>query len=323
MKAIIVEQTGQPARLGVIEEPRIEAGSILVAVKAASLNFPDLLMISGAYQIRPNPPFVLGKDAAGEVIAVGNGASGFAPGDRVLVQLPYGAFASRISVPAGRAFRLPDFLSYEQAAALGLAHKTAWLALNAEAKLQAGETVFVTGAAGGVGLAIIQTAKALGAKVIAGLTTAGKAGAVREAGADAVVQTGEVEETRKNILAANDGQGIGLAVDTVGGDAFDAALRSLKWKGRIVVTGFASGKVPSIKANYLLIKNIAVLGFSSNSYEEQAPEILRDAFAGLFELARCGMLPIIHRTFPIERFVEAFAELAERRAAGKIVLTFH
>jgi len=326
VQAILVGEAGHrdSIHIGQVEEPELKPGTVLINVQAASINFPDLLMIDGKYQIRPVPPFVPGKDAAGTVVAVGEGVSDFGPGDRVLVQLPFGAFAKRISAPRDRVYRLPPSLSFVQAAAFGLAYKTAWLALVERGGLKAGETVLVLGAAGGVGLATVQTAKALGARVIAGLTTIDKADAVRAAGADAVAALGsDIEATRQAILAANDGRPVDLVLDVVGGSPFDAALKSLAWGGRLITAGFTSGEIPSVKANYLLIKNIAVLGFSSNSYEDLAPHLVANAFTELFALAERGLLaPVIHRTFPLERFAEALAEVEQRRVIGKVVLTF-
>ncbi|MFG1478322.1 NADPH:quinone oxidoreductase family protein [Xanthobacter sp. V4C-4] len=328
IRALVVGETGRRDSLALVRVPAPAAGpgQILVRVHAAALNFPDLLMIDGKYQIRPPAPFVLGKDAAGEVIGLGAGAEGVVIGDRVLVQTHYGAFADVIAVDAAQAFRLPPQVGFVDAAAFGLVYKTAWLALADRAGLRPGDRVLVTGAAGGVGLAAVQTARALGAgTVIAGLTTLDKAPAVLAAGADAVVDTGAAPEAaRARISALTDGHGIDVALDVLGGAAFDLALKTLAWKGRLISAGYASGDIPAARANLLLLRNAGVLGFSSNTYDEQAPELVRAAFDQLFALLVAGRLrPVIHAALEVEAFARAFDALAGRRVVGKVVLTFH
>jgi len=324
MKAVVVKEIGNRGALALedIGAPTAGKGEVLVDVHAASVNFPDLMMVDGTYQIKPALPFVLGKDAAGTVVALGEGVTGLAVGSRVLVQLHYGAFAERIAVPQESVFALPEAVSFEKAAALGLTFKAAWLGLVDRAGFRNGESVLVLGASGGVGLAAIQLAKALGARVIAGLTSPSKAALVRDAGADAVVDlSADSDAIRREILAANNGKGVNIVFDVIGGAPLEAALKAVAWKGRVLVAGFASGAVPAIRANYLLIKNISVLGFSSNSYEDEAPELVTQAFSELLSLVEQNRIdPTIHAIYPFEQFQTGLDDIAGRRVVGKVVL---
>lgn len=325
MKAIVVKQLGNRDALALeeVEAAAPAPGEVSIAVRAVSLNFPDLMMIDGSYQIKPALPFVLGKDAAGVVLATGEGVTRVAAGDRVLVQLHHGAFAERITVPAQNVFPLPAAVSFEKAAALGLTFKTAWLGLIDRAQIKAGESLLVLGASGGVGLAAVQLAKALGVRVIAGLTTPAKADLVRKAGVDRIVHLDTDADTiRRDILAANQGKAVDVVFDTVGGAALEAAIRAVAWKGRVLIVGFTSGAVPALRANHLLIKNIGVLGVGSNTYEDEAPDLLDRAFAEVLALAEQGRIdPVIHAAYPFTQFAKAISDVAERRAVGKVVLT--
>lgn len=327
MRAIVVNEIGNPESVRLEDQPEPSPGpdEVVIDVASAALNFPDLLMLDGKYQIRPDPPFILGKDAAGTVAAVGDSVEGFAPGDRVVGFAHYGAFAERVSIPASQCYAMPDGVDFAAAAAMGLTFQTAYAALVERAALQAGETVLVTGASGGVGLATISVAKALGAgAVFAGLTTLSKADAVRAAGADHIIDlSGDDlrDSVRDQVGAAIGRKEVDVVIDVVGGDVFDACLRALGWCGRIVVLGFTAGRIPEAKTNYLLIKNISVVGSSVNSYYERAPEKTAKAQEVMFDLFLQGRIkPHIMATFPLEDIAGALDLFAQRKVVGKVML---
>jgi NADPH:quinone reductase len=289
-----------------------------------TVNFPDILMLDGKYQIRPDLPFVLGKDGAGTVAAVGEGVSGFAVGDRVMFYLHYGAFAERAAVPAKQCFKLPAEMPLDDAAAMGITFQTVWAALVDRAALKPGESVLVTGAAGGVGLAAVALAKALGAgTVLAGLTTLSKADAVKAAGADHIIDmTGSdlKDGVRDQVKAATGGE-VDVVLDVVGGDTFDACLRALAFSGRIVVLGFTGGRIAEAKTNYLLLKNIAVIGSSINAYYARDLAAVHRGQDEMMKLYGEGRLkPHIHARFPLDRCAEALAVVEDRAVVGKVII---
>ena len=327
MRAVVVNEIGNPGavRLEDVPEPSPGPNDVLVEVAAASINYPDLLMLDGKYQIRPDPPFILGKDLAGGVLAVGDAVGGIAPGDRLVGYVHYGAFAERVAVPASQCFALPDDVDFAAAAAMGVTYQTAYAALVERAILKEGETVLITGASGGVGLATIALAKALGAgAVLAGLTTMAKADAVRQAGADHVIDLSAADlrdSLRDQVGAAIGRKEVDVVVDVIGGDVFDACLRALGWCGRIVVLGFMEGRIPEVKTNYLLLKNIAVLGSSVNSYYGRAPEATAKAQEILFDFYRQGRIePHIMATYALEDIAAALELFAQRKVVGKVML---
>src|SRR5688572_20034924 len=256
MKALIVTEHGplEKLSLGDFPDPKPGKGEVLVDVHAASVNFPDLLVIGGTYQNLPPCPFVPGKDLAGVVAAVGDGVTRVKPGDRVMAQIEHGAFAERTVVREELCFVMPAKMSFAEGAAMGLVYLTAHNGLIERAQFRAGETVLVTGAAGGVGLACVQLAKALGATVIAAVSSNEKARIARDNGADHVVLTNlpDLRESfREQVFNAVGKRGIDLVLENVGGDAFDACLRVMAWCGRLVIIGFAAGRIPEVKADYL------------------------------------------------------------------------
>ena len=328
MKAVLVAQPGDRPRIGIAEvpDPRPGPGEVVVDVAAADTHYPGLLVVAGRYQVRPPPPFSPGKGAAGVVSALGTGVTGLAAGARVAVQVEYGAYAEKLRAPAVNCVPIPDDVSYAAAAALGLVYQTAHFALAERARLQAGESVLVLGGSGGIGTAGIQVAKALGATpVIAAVRAAEDAAVARAAGADAVIETaGTVlhDRLREEVVAANGGRGVDVVIDPVGGEAGTAALRALAWCGRAVVIGFASGEVPAIRANYLLVKNIAVLGLHWSDYRDREPARVAAAQRALFALHQQGRLaPIITRTLPLAGFRDALCAFRDGTAQGKIILT--
>lgn len=331
MRAVVVNETGNRDSIEVreLDTPRPQPDQVVVDVHAASINFPDVLQIDGKYQIKPPEPFTPGKDAAGVVSAVGDNVSNISAGDNVLLQVTYGAFAEQVAVDAASVYVMPPGIDFPSAAAMGLVYQTAHVALLERGRLKAGDTVLVTGASGGVGLAAVQLAKAYGATVLAGLTTPGKSAAILDAGADHVIDlSGDPtskafkDGIRDQVHALTDRRGVDIVVDVVGGDVFDACLRTLSFCGRILILGFTSGSIPAIKSNYLLLKNISAIGMSINAYMEHSPAIVREVQDELFALFENGKInPVISHTFGIDEFASAFEVIETRKTLGKVVLS--
>ena len=327
MLAVVVNEINKLSSIEVreIEPPQPESNQVLIESVAAALNFPDLLQIRGKYQIVPATPFVPGKEAAGVVIAVGTDVEHIQLGNRVLVEVDYGAFAEQVTADAQRTFLLPDEIEMPTAVAMGLVYQTAYIALTERAALRAGETVLVTGASGGIGLASVQLAKAFGATVLAATSDPTKFDAVRYAGADHVIDLSMAplnDKLRDQVYAVTGGKGVNVVLDVVGGQAFDASLRSLAFGGRIVVLGFTSAEIPNIKSNYLLLKNIAAVGMTINGYFAKQPEIVNAAQVEIINLWRQGKIrPNIHAELSIHEFANAFEMLENREVVGKVVLS--
>jgi NADPH2:quinone reductase len=297
-------------------------GEVLVSVGAVGLNFPDLLLCAGRYQERPPLPFCPGYEAAGVVAEAGDGA-GFAPGDAVLVvpELPNGALQGMITVPAAQVYRVPGAMPVTDAAVLHIAYQTAYVALHHRARLSAGETLLVTGAAGGVGSAAVQLGRAAGARVIAAVTGPDKASACRELGADHVLDLEAEPGPAARIREMTGGRGADVIVDVVGGDAFDWIRRCVAFEGRIVVTGFTSGSFGAIPPNHVLLRNYSVTGLHLAMYRRENPALLRrvhDALIGLYE--RGQVRPRIHRELPFDRAPAGLAMLAAREVIGRVAL---
>jgi NADPH2:quinone reductase len=327
MKAVWVRAFAPFESIGVedVPDPQPGPGEVVIDVVAADVNYPDMLVITGQYQIKPPLPFSPGKAAAGRVSALGAGVTGLKCGDPVAAQVEYGAYAEKLIARAEHCYKMPAAMPFDVAAALGLVYQTAWFALIDRAALTPGDIVLVLGASGGVGMASVELAKALGAKlVIAGLRGAGKAQVAQRAGADHVVDLAAPdlrESLRKQIHALTEGHGADVVIDPVGGEAHAAALRALAWCGRMVIAGFASGEIPAIKANYLLVKNIAVSGIQWSDYRDRTPERVREAQRGIFALYEQGRLdPTIGAHLPLEQFAEGLRALRDGQAQGKIVL---
>lgn len=327
MKAVVVEQFGPPQGLVVKDwpSPKPAAGEVLVDAHAFGLNFPDVLVAAGKYQTLPALPFVPGKELAGVVTALGQGVTSLAVGDRVMCQVENGAFAETVAVNAVHCFKIPRDLPMTKAAALGLTYQTAWFGLLDRGRMQPGETVLVTGAGGGVGAAAIQIAKARGAKVLAGIGSMDKADFVKSIGADAVIDMSgkDIRDgVRKQVHAATDGRGADVVIENVGGGVFEAALRALAWAGRLVVVGFAGGDIPSVKANYLLVKHITVTGLHWSDYRDRTPKLMQSAQAELFSLVERGIVdPPVCAVLPMEKIADAMQLIIDRKAQGKVVLT--
>ncbi|MEO1193704.1 MAG: NADPH:quinone oxidoreductase family protein [Pseudomonadota bacterium] len=327
MKAFHVTAFGPLESHGLAElpDPRPGPGELLIQVACCDVNFPDILVVEGRYQVKPPLPFIPGKAAAGTIVAVGEGVTDRQVGERVLAQVEYGAFTEQLVVKAALVQPIPEALSFEQATALGLVYQTAWFALTDRAGLQPGERVLVLGASGGVGMAALQLAKALGAsQVLGGARGAEKLALARDLGADAVVDLAAEDlanSLRDQVRAVTDGAGVDAVIDPVGGAATQAALRALAWRGRLVVIGFAAGEIPTIKANYLLVKNIAVSGLQWSDYRDRDPAWMARAQEQIFAFAAAGQLdPHIAEVFPLAKAGTALARLRDGQAAGKILL---
>jgi NADPH2:quinone reductase len=326
MRAALVHEFGSVdhVQLGVVARPAPGPGEVLVTVHAAPVNYVDLVVISGAYQFLPALPFVPGKGPAGVVAACGPGVLRPQVGDRVLAMAEQGGYAEQVCVKANQCYRLPDAMPFTAAAAMSLAYDTAWFALRERARVTAGETVLVLGGSGAVGLAVIQLAKAMGAHVIAGVSRPDRAPIVIEAGADDVVDLSAPDlrdSLREQVRAVNGGALADIVIDPVGGDAFDAALRALAWCGRLVVVGFAAGRIPSVKANYLLVKNIEVTGLQISDYRKRRPDRVAACFKELFDFYCAGAVrPPATVELPLERATEGLAIVRDRKADGRRVV---
>ena len=330
MRAILVKKFGPVASHAIIEvpDPVPGPGEVLVDVHAIGLNLPDALMVQGKYQKRPEPPFVPGRDAAGVVAAIGPGVTRCQPGDRVLAQAFTGAFAERLAAPEKRCFVLSDSMDFADAAALITTFNTAYIACVVRGNAQPGETVLVTGAAGGVGLVAVQLLKARGAKVLAAVSTPEKAELALANGADGIVETA-ADDLKASFRAQvsrfsgdAEGRGVDLAIDMIGGDVFEACLRVLKFAGRLVVVGFSSGDIPAAKTNYLLYNNLSVIGAPLDINFEKAYANIEASVAEMQALHGQGKLNAnIMRRYPLEEFKEAFDIIESRAVRGKIVLT--
>jgi NADPH:quinone reductase len=326
VRAIVVDEFGPPEGLRVkkIAAPAPGAGEVLVAVHAAPVNYVDLLVVGGTYQFRPQLPFIPGKGPAGIVAACGPGVTALQPGDRVLAMAEAGGYAEAVAAPAGQCYRLPARMSFTEAAALSLVYDTAWFALRERGRLAPGESVLVLGASGGVGRAAVQLARAMGARVLAAIARPEKAAAVRAAGADAVFDLSRPDlrdSLREQVFAATDGRGADIVLDPLGGEAFEAALRALAWRGRLVVIGFAAGAIPTLRTNYLLLKNIEVSGLQISDYRKRRPAQVALAFAEIFAFYEAGRItPAAATRYPLERAGAALAAMRDRRIEGRAVL---
>jgi NADPH2:quinone reductase len=324
MRAIVVDQFGPPERLGVAEvpSPQPRRGEVLVEVHMAPVNYVDLLVVGGTYQSLPARPFIPGKGPAGVVTALGPGVTAPRLGDRVLATAEEGGYAEAVVLSADQCYCLPQRMSFLEAASLSLVYDTAWFALRERARLAPGEIVLVLGASGGVGQAAMQLARAMGGRVLAGISRPERAPTA--AGADAVIDLSREnlrDTLREEVWAATEGRGADVILDPLGGDVFEAALRALAWCGRLVVIGFAGGHIPTVKANYVLLKNIEVSGLQVSDYRKRRPAQMAACFADIFELYEQGHIkPTATQVFPLEQAGEALAAVRDRRLAGRAVL---
>ena len=319
MRAVQVSRLEGPDSVEVVDvdPPAPRPGHLLIETRAIGVSFPDVLLTKGEYQMRPSLPFVPGSEIAGIVAKAPEGSS-FAEGDRVLAFPGIGGFAEAATADPISVFALPDDVSYEVAAALPMNYFTALFALTRRGQLRPGETVLVHGAAGGVGTAAIQVAKALGATVIGVASTEDKRSVALRAGADHAVPVEGFKDAAKQLTG---GKGVDVVLDPVGGDRFTDSLRSLATEGRLLVIGFTGGEIPTVRVNRLLLNNITVVGVLWGGFWISQPAYLQQQWADLLPMVEDGRLdPPIGATFPLERAAEALKEIGERRATGKILL---
>lgn len=322
MKALLCKAFG-PADTLVLEEtdnPRPKANEVLIDVHAAGVNFPDTLIIEGKYQFKPPFPFSPGGEVAGVVSAVGEKVSHLKVGARVMALTGWGGFAEQVAVPAYNVLSMPDSMDFTNAAAFGMTYGTSMHALSQRADLQPGETLLVLGASGGVGLAAVEIGKAMGARVIAAASSAAKLDVAKQAGADELIDY-STHSLKDEVKRLTNGQGANVIYDPVGGDLFDQAARSIAWNGRLLVVGFASGRIPELPVNLMLLKGAAVVGVFWGSFAQRQPADNAANFAQLFAWHAAGKLkPLVSETFALANGGAAIDALAQRKAVGKLVV---
>ncbi len=323
MRALVCKDFAPYDQLTVddVPEPPLGEGFAMIDVKAAGVNFPDILLVEGKYQMKPETPFVPGMEVAGVVSAVGAGVQGVKQGDRVIAATMLGGFAEKVPVPASQTVPMPDSMSFEEGAALTTIYGTSYHALKDRARLKEGETILVLGAAGGVGIATVQLAKAMGAKVIAAASSAEKLAFCKENGADAVINYAE-EDLKARTKELTGGKGVDVVYDPVGGDYSEAALRASGWDARYLVIGFASGPIPKIPLNLALLNSRNIMGVFWGAWVGREPKANAQNLKEIFDLFEAGKLkPQISASYPLEDYAKAFEDLLERRVKGKVVLT--
>jgi NADPH:quinone reductase len=306
--------------LGTTADPQPGADDVLIEVHAAAVSYMDYLMISGGYQMRPPLPYVPGTSAAGTVVACGDKVDGVKAGDRVSCESWFGAFAERMVVKAASIAPLPTNTDFVVGSAVLHSYVTAWYALINRAQVQPGETVLVTGAAGGVGLACVELAHLLGARVIAVVGSAAKVAIAREQGADEVIDH-SCEDIQLRVKALTGGKGLDVCIDNIGGAVFATLARLMGWNGRLIPMGFTGGEIPSLAMNLPLLKNYSIVGTFVGAWAERFPEEARHARAEI--MARVGegkLRPRVDRVLPLERYAEAMSAIADRSVMGRIVL---
>lgn len=314
------------ADLASIDAPAPGPGEIVIDVAAAPVNYVDLVTMRGAYQFCPTLPYTPGKGPAGHVSAVGQGVEHLKVGDRVLGMAEYGGYAEKCVIRGDQAYLLPPELGFVDAAAMSLAFDTAWMSLVERGRLAQGESVLVLGATGAVGGAAVQLAKALGAgTVLAGVSDASRFEEVQPLGADNyVLQSGPNlrDSLRDRVLELTAGRGVDVVIDAIGGDAFDGAVRALAWRGRLVIVGFAAGRIPTLKMNYPMLKNIEVSGLQISDYRRRTPELMQRCFNNIFELHSQGRLtPPRSETFALDEWRTAVDALSSKSTNARLILT--
>jgi len=322
VKAVLCKAYGPPESLVVedVASPEPGPGDVVITVKAASVNFPDVLIIQNKYQVKPPLPFSPGSEVAGIVKSVGEGVTQVAVGDKVLAIIGYGAFAEEVKTESRRVLPLPHGMDFASAAAFGLTYATSEHALTDRGALKAGETLLVLGAAGGVGIAAIEIGKALGARVIACASTSDKLAVCRAHGADETIDYA-AEDLRERIKALTNGNGPDVVYDPVGGPYTELALRSIAWRGRLLVVGFAAGDIPKIPLNLTLLKGCSIVGVFWGEFTRREPQRFAESMQRLGRWYAEGTLrPHISATLPLERAAEALTMMANREVTGKVVL---
>jgi NADPH2:quinone reductase len=322
MKALLCKQFGPPESL-VLEDlpsPKAGAGEVVISIKAASVNFPDVLIIQNKYQFKPPLPFSPGSELAGVVKEAGPGVSNVKPGDKVIAFVTYGAFAEEVKTEAARLLPMPQGMDYDSAASFILTYGTTDHALRDRAQMQAGETLLVLGAAGGVGIAAIEIGKAMGARVIACASSDEKLSVCRQHGADEAINYA-TEDLRERIKALTQGKGVDVIYDAVGGSYSEPAFRSIAWRGRHLVIGFAAGDIPKLPLNLALLKGASVVGVFWGDFTRREPKAFAESARQLASWYAQGKLkPHVSATFPLDKAAEAMNLLASRKAKGKVVI---
>jgi len=322
MKAILCKTHGLPETLVLEDIPALHAGAkqVVISVKACGVNFPDTLIIQNKYQFKPELPFSPGGEVAGIVKEVGEGVKHVKVGDTVIAMTGWGGFAEEVLTDGSRVFPVPPVFDFKTAASFAYVFGTSYHALKDRAQLQAGETVLVLGAAGGVGLAAVQLAKVMGAKVIAAASTAEKLAICQHYGADAVVNYSE-DNWREQVKTLTDGKGVDVVYDAVGGDYAEPALRSMAWRGRYLVVGFAAGDIPKVPLNLALLKGCAIVGVFWGEFAVRQKQDNQANMMQLFAWLMQGQLkPHISKEYPLAQAAQALNDLMERKVTGKAVL---
>jgi NADPH2:quinone reductase len=322
MKALICREYGPPENLIVQDMPDLQPGpgEVVVRVRAAGVNFPDALIVQNLYQFKPTPPFSPGGETAGEVLAVGEGVQRVKVGDKVMALTIWGGFAEQVLAKQDQIIPMPEGLSFEVAGSLLLTYGTCLHALRDRAALQPGQTVLVLGAAGGIGIATIELAKALGARVIAAASSAEKLATCRAKGADEVINYRE-QNLRDEVKRLTGGQGVDVVMDPVGGDYAEQALRSMAWRGRYLVVGFTDGQIPRLPLNLVLLKGCAIVGVFWGDFIRREPKAAQADLRDLVDLLRQGKItPLISGRYSLEQGAQAILELSQRRAQGKLIV---
>ncbi len=322
MYRMVVRELGGPGALEreELDAVRAASGQVVIDVGATGCNFFDILITQGKYQVRPELPFSPGAEVAGIVREVGEGVDRFSVGDRVSALLEYGGFASMVAAPQERVFAIPPRMTVEEAAAMGIVYQTSYVGLVHRAKLREGETLLVHAAAGGVGLAAVQIGVALGARVIGTAGAPDKLDLVKKNGADVVLNYRD-EDWVERVKELTNGGGADVIYDPVGGDTFDLSTKCIAFEGRLLIIGFASGRVPSARMDRVLVKNFSLHGLHWGLYFEKDPRVLQEAQAALSHLYAAGKIaPLVSATYPLADAKDALAALGARKTTGKVVL---
>ena len=326
MRAVRVNEFDRPEaiELAGVKTPPIGPGDVLIRTHAAPVNYVDIVAMQGKYQFKPALPYTPGKGPAGVVLEVGREVTDFAVGDRVLAMAEYGGYAEQAVAPAGQVYKLPASLSFVDAAAMSLAFDTAWMALRERGRIAPGESVLVLGASGAVGSAAVQLAKAMGAaQVLAGVSRPERFDALKNLGADGYIDLSQPdlrESVRSQVFALTGDNGVDVVIDALGGDPFDGAIRSLAWRGRMVIVGFAAGRIPTLKMNYPMLKNIEVSGLQISDYRKRAPELMAQCYAEIFAMYADGRIhPPASQTFALGQFREAIDSVISRDVTDRVI----
>jgi NADPH:quinone reductase len=323
MRALLCTEYGPPERLQLleVESPEPGPGEVVVSVKAASLNFPDVLIIENKYQFKPPLPFSPGTEFAGIVKSVGDGVTGLRPGDQVMALAMYGAFAEEIKLEASRVHPVPEGFDLVTASALLVTYGTMDHALRDRGALREGETVLVLGASGGIGIASIEIAKAMGGRVLAAASSDDKLAVCREHGAEAVVNYA-TSDLRDAIKTFTNGKGVDVICDPVGGPYTEPALRSIAWRGRLLVVGFAAGEIPRLPLNLALLKGCSIVGVFWGEFTRREPAVFAKSVEQLAAWYRAGEItPHVSATFDLDHAIDALKLMAARKVVGKVVIT--